>query len=91
MIGDFHFLRPWWLLALVGAALLVFLITRRGDARTRWKDLIAPHLLAPLLIGQQGRRRKRRRRGGRGRKREGGGQAAGSATPEGEGAAGDPG
>lgn len=35
------------------------------------------------------RRRKRRRRGGRGRKREGGGQAAGSAAPEGEGAAGD--
>lgn len=53
MIGDFHFLRPWWLLAILAAALLVFLITRRGDARTRWKDLIAPHLLDRLLIDRQ--------------------------------------
>jgi Ca-activated chloride channel family protein len=57
MIGDFHFLRPWWLLAILGAALLVFLITRRGDARMRWQDLIAPHLLDRLLIDQQARRR----------------------------------
>lgn len=57
MMGDFHFLRPWWLLVLLAAALLVFLITRRGDARARWKDLIAPHLLDRLLIDQESRRR----------------------------------
>ncbi|WP_119274150.1 VWA domain-containing protein [Taklimakanibacter deserti] len=54
MIGDFHFLRPWWLLAILAAAALVLLITRRGDARTRWKDLIAPHLLDRLLIERHG-------------------------------------
>lgn len=57
MIGDFHFLRPWWLLAILAAVALVVLITRRGDARTRWKDLIVPHLLDRLLIEQQGGQR----------------------------------
>ncbi|MFZ5677499.1 MAG: VWA domain-containing protein [Pseudomonadota bacterium] len=57
MIDDFHFLRPWWLLAILAAGLLVLLVTRRGDARTRWKDLIAPHLLDRLLIDQESRRR----------------------------------
>lgn len=54
MIEDFHFLRPWWLLAIPAALALVLLVTRRGDARARWKDLIAPHLLDRLLIERQG-------------------------------------
>lgn len=57
MIADFHFLRPWWLTAILAAGLLVFLVTRRGDARTRWKDLIAPHLLDRLLIDRQSAQR----------------------------------
>lgn len=56
MIGDFHFLRPWWLLAVPAALLLVALISRQEDARSRWKDLIAPHLLDRLLIDRQGAR-----------------------------------
>ena len=53
MIGDFHFLRPIWLLALVAAALLAWLIARRGDARSRWSGTIAPDLLEHLMIDRQ--------------------------------------
>ena len=53
MIGDFHFLRPIWLLALVAAALLAWLIARRGDARSRWSGTIAPELLEHLMIDRQ--------------------------------------
>lgn len=52
MITDFHFLRPWWLLAFVAAGLLVWLLDRQTDMRARWKNLIAPNLLDHLLIDQ---------------------------------------
>ncbi|MCV9999635.1 VWA domain-containing protein [Pararhizobium sp. YC-54] len=50
MITDFHFLRPWWLLAVLAALLLVWLLDRQSDMRARWKNLIAPNLLDHLLI-----------------------------------------
>lgn len=59
MIGDFHFLRPWWLLALVAAVALVFLVSRQTDARARLRGLIAPHLLDNLLIDRQSTKRWR--------------------------------
>ncbi len=52
MILDFHFLRPWWLLAVVAAGLLVWLLDRQTDMRARWRNLIAPNLLDHLLIDQ---------------------------------------
>lgn len=57
MIADFHFLRPLWLLALVAAPLLVFLIGRRTDVRAQWQGMIAPHLLDHLLIEKGAKRR----------------------------------
>lgn len=59
MMGDFHFLRPWWLLALVAAFALVWLVTRRSDVRSRWRGIIAPHLLDHLLIDRQSANRLR--------------------------------
>lgn len=57
MIGDFHFLRPWWLLAIVVAGALVWLVNRRSDVRSRWKGVIAPHLLDYLIAeGRETRR-----------------------------------
>jgi Ca-activated chloride channel family protein len=50
MIADFHFLRPWWLLAVLAAGLLVWLMRRQSDMRSRWKHLIAPNLLDHLLV-----------------------------------------
>ncbi|TWF47825.1 VWA domain-containing protein [Neorhizobium alkalisoli] len=50
MIAEFHFLRPWWLLAQLVPPLVVWLALRAGDLQGRWKGLIAPHLLQNLII-----------------------------------------
>ncbi|RAS01248.1 VWA domain-containing protein [Cupriavidus alkaliphilus] len=54
-LAHFHFLRPWWLLGLLPAALLVWAVRRRGDVRRRWRDTIAPHLLDALMLGERRR------------------------------------
>lgn len=56
MIADFHFLRPWWLLALIAPPVIVWLAARVGDSRSRWKGMIAPHLLDHLIIEPDRRR-----------------------------------
>jgi len=57
MIGDFHFLRPAWLLALAPAALLVWLILHRQSADRPWRGIVAAHLLPHLLSGETRRLR----------------------------------
>ncbi|BAN27383.1 vWA domain-containing protein [Caballeronia insecticola] len=56
-ITAFHFLRPLWLLLLIPAALLPFAWLRRNDVRARWRNIIAPHLLAHLIVGEKTARR----------------------------------
>ena len=56
MPEAFHFLRPWWLLALLPAALFLWLILRREHGERRWEKTIAPHLLKHLLVGRDDRR-----------------------------------
>jgi Ca-activated chloride channel family protein len=50
MITDFHFLRPLWLLGLLVPPAVLWLASRSGDIRRRWKTMIAPHLLDGLVI-----------------------------------------
>jgi Ca-activated chloride channel homolog len=57
MMADFHFLRPWWLLALVPCALLIWAIRHRGDATQAWHGVVAPHLVPFLVQGQDRRAR----------------------------------
>src|SRR4051812_21012376 len=59
MIGDFHFLRPLWLLALIAPPLIVFLAAHSENLRRRWKGMMAPHLLDALVVepGQRSRAR----------------------------------
>lgn len=59
MISAFHFIRPYWLLALVPAMWVWWRVWRRHDARSTWKQLIAPHLLPYLLTGGDDHRRIR--------------------------------
>src|SRR5262245_31483515 len=59
MLEAFHFLRPWWLLALVPTALLLALILRRERAEVQWGGVIAPHLLKHLVETPPGRWRIR--------------------------------
>jgi Ca-activated chloride channel homolog len=56
---SLHFLRPWWLAALIPAVLLVALILHRERAEAKWGGTIAPHLLKHLVVTPKGRRRIR--------------------------------
>jgi Ca-activated chloride channel family protein len=56
-LSQFHFLRPWWLLALAPALWLVWMIHRHQDAARPWRGVIADHLL-PHLLAEGGRRRR---------------------------------
>ena len=57
MIGNFHFLRPWWLIAILPAAFLVWRIARTQDADWVWRGIVADHLLPYLFLkGKQHRR-----------------------------------
>jgi Ca-activated chloride channel homolog len=50
LLGHFHFLRPLWLLALVPAALIGWLLWRQLDPLRSYRTNIAPHLLTHLVI-----------------------------------------
>ena len=51
MIGDFHFLRPWWLVALLPLGIIVWALRRSSDAVTPWRGIVADHLLPYLVQG----------------------------------------
>ncbi|MCW8194139.1 VWA domain-containing protein [Proteobacteria bacterium 005FR1] len=55
LISNFHFLRPWWLLAIVPAVALGLLLWRQKRSRSQWQNLIQPELLRHLLEGSLGR------------------------------------
>jgi len=57
MIADFHFIRPWWLLALLPLALLIWAIYRCQDPAQAWRKIVAPNLLPFLLSGATQRQR----------------------------------
>jgi Mg-chelatase subunit ChlD len=48
-LEPFHFLRPWWLLALLPALGLVWAVRQHQDAARSWRGIVAPHLLPHLL------------------------------------------
>jgi Ca-activated chloride channel family protein len=47
---TFHFLRPYWLLALIPLAAILVLALRRRRPEARWGNVIAPHLLKHLIV-----------------------------------------
>lgn len=56
-LAAFHFLRPAWLLALIGVAAIWYLTRPRGSAAATEPEHFAPHLLAALRVGSgQGQR-----------------------------------
>ncbi|URK87717.1 VWA domain-containing protein [Rhizobium sp. RCAM05350] len=59
MIEDFHFLRPWWLLALLAPFAIAWLASRFTDIRRQWSGIIAPHLLDGLVVEGDGKSRIR--------------------------------
>jgi Ca-activated chloride channel homolog len=51
----FHFLRPWWLLALLPTVLIVLLISHRDRIELQWGGVIAPPLLKHMIVNPQQR------------------------------------
>ena len=59
ILQNFHFIRPYWLLTLIPAAMVWWALFRKQDERTTWKGIIAPHLLDHLLVGRNRQARVR--------------------------------
>jgi Ca-activated chloride channel family protein len=59
--ADLHLLRPWWLLALVPLALVVFVWIRRTRQQSAWSAAISQPLLDVLLDTQAASQAKRLR------------------------------
>ena len=51
-INQFHFLRPWWLLALVPVVVVALLLWYQKHNARSWQQMVAPELLHYLLDGQ---------------------------------------
>lgn len=49
IFANFHFLRPWWLLAVAAVPLLWFTLARRGADAGTWRAAVDAHLLPHLL------------------------------------------
>ncbi len=47
--AEFHFLRPWWLLAIIPALILAGIFLKQTLWHTEWKSAIQPELLEVLL------------------------------------------
>lgn len=56
LLQQFHFLRPWWLLALIALPLAVWLGIRRSGAELALSRVVDPDLLPHLLRGRSGNR-----------------------------------
>lgn len=57
-MGELHFLRPLWLLALPLGPLLAWSLWRRLHVGVQWRDVCDPHLLPHLLVAPAAGRRK---------------------------------
>ena len=59
LIWPFHFIRPWWLLALPIVATIWILVRNRDGSRQNQKLQIAPHLLSALTVNRSKQRQIR--------------------------------
>lgn len=51
MLAEFHFIRPYWLLAFVPFVVFLVWFARRSLAIRRWRDVVDPALMPHMLIG----------------------------------------
>lgn len=56
-MAEFHFLRPWWLLAILPVLLVGWQLLRQQRQQSGWQHVVAPHLLAWLSPPQHERQR----------------------------------
>ena len=56
---EFHFIRPWWLLALPVGLILLSSLKRQDAGISQWHKVCDQHLLEKLLVGESVSGRKR--------------------------------
>ena len=49
LLSALHFLRPWWLLALLVLPVLAWWWRRQAQQRSPWREVVDAHLLSHLL------------------------------------------
>ena len=52
LLAQFHFLRPWWLGALLPVVIIALLLWYQKHNAKQWQQMVAPELLHYLLDGQ---------------------------------------
>jgi Ca-activated chloride channel family protein len=58
-MDDFHFLRPLWLLAVLPALAVWWGLRQQQDRAASWRQVVDPHLLEHLIVGESTHRRLR--------------------------------
>ncbi len=52
MVAEFHFLRPFWFLALIPLLALIWYMLKRGLDNQQWRQVCDPQLLPYILVGE---------------------------------------
>jgi Ca-activated chloride channel family protein len=56
LFQPFHFLRPYWLIALIPLAIIIMLLWKQARIGSYWRQVVEQHLLTDLLVGTAKRR-----------------------------------
>jgi len=54
MLSEFHFIRPYWFIALIPVILLVWMLAKRHLINKHWESVCDPALLPYILVGRTG-------------------------------------
>ena len=54
MLSEFHFIRPYWFIALIPVILLVWMLAKRHLINKHWESVCDPALLTYILVGRTG-------------------------------------
>ncbi len=54
MLSEFHFIRPYWFLALIPLLFLLWLLAKRHLINKDWESVCDPELLPYILVGRTG-------------------------------------
>ncbi|WOH38634.1 VWA domain-containing protein [Thalassotalea fonticola] len=56
-LADFHFIRPWWLLAIIPLYLFMRFVVKSEDSLSQWQDHMSDTMIYHLAIKEQQKRR----------------------------------
>jgi Ca-activated chloride channel homolog len=54
MLSEFHFLRPYWFIAIIPLAILLWMLVKRHLINKHWESVCDPELIPYILVGRSG-------------------------------------